>query len=100
MSIWQSLDPVLGVRLVLVALAVFLCLLAALTWERRHEAPEATSFALLVLGGALYFDGHLGDRLTDVTVLVDDLRRRGPLFEHVLSALRGRDVNIYQARGS
>ena len=54
MSIWQSLDPVLSVRLVLVALAVFLCLLAALTWERRQEAPEATSFALLLLGGALY----------------------------------------------
>ena len=54
MSLWQSLDPVLSVRLVLVALAVFLFLLAALTWERRYEAPEASSFALLLLGGALY----------------------------------------------
>ncbi|HEX4651250.1 MAG TPA: diguanylate cyclase [Granulicella sp.] len=54
MSLWQSLDPVLSVRLVLVGLAVFLFLLAALTWERRHEAPEASSFALLLLGGALY----------------------------------------------
>jgi diguanylate cyclase (GGDEF)-like protein len=49
-----SLDPVLGIRLLLAALAMFLCLLAAMTWERRAEAPEATSFALLVLGGAIY----------------------------------------------
>jgi diguanylate cyclase (GGDEF)-like protein len=61
MSIWQSLDPVLSVRLVLVALAVFLCLLAALTWERRHEAPEATSFALLLLCGALYTFAYSGE---------------------------------------
>jgi diguanylate cyclase (GGDEF)-like protein len=61
MSIWQSLDPVLSVRLVLVALAVFLCLLAALTWERRQEAPESTSFALLLLGGALYTFAYSGE---------------------------------------
>jgi diguanylate cyclase (GGDEF)-like protein len=54
MSIWQTFDPVLNVRLVLVALTVFLCFLTAMTWERRQEAPEATSFALLLMGGTLY----------------------------------------------
>ncbi len=58
MGILQSFDPVLIVRLVLVALAVFLCFLAALTWERRQEALESTSFALLLLCGALYTFGY------------------------------------------
>jgi diguanylate cyclase (GGDEF)-like protein len=60
-SLWPSLDPVLTVRLLLVALSVFVCGLAALTWERRAEAPEAACFTLLLVGGAIYIFAYSGE---------------------------------------
>jgi diguanylate cyclase (GGDEF)-like protein len=61
MNIGPSFDAVLCVRLVLVAMAVFLCLLAALTWERREQSPAASIFTLIVISGAIYAFAYSGE---------------------------------------
>jgi diguanylate cyclase (GGDEF)-like protein len=54
-------DTVVLVHFLLTGVSVLLAFLAAVTWSRRREAPEATTFALLVASMAIYAFGYAGE---------------------------------------
>ena len=54
-------EVVVLVRFLLTGVAVLLAFIVALTWSRRREAPEATTFAVLVASMAVYSFGYAGE---------------------------------------
>jgi diguanylate cyclase (GGDEF)-like protein len=54
-------DVVVLARFLLTGIALLLAFLAVATWNRRREAPEATTFAMLVAGMAIYAFGYAGE---------------------------------------
>ena len=61
-------DAVVLARFFLTGVAVLLAFLAAVAWTRRKEAPEATTFAILVFSMAIYTFGYAGE-LAQTTVV-------------------------------
>ena len=57
----MGIDVVVLARFLLTGIALLLAFLAAVTWNRRKEAPEATTFALLVASMAVYSFGYAGE---------------------------------------
>jgi len=57
----MEIDVVVLARFFLTGIAVLLAFLAAITWNRRKDAPEATTFAILVASMALYSFGYAGE---------------------------------------
>ena len=60
-------DAVVLARFLLTGVALLLAFLAMVTWTRRKEAPEATTFAILVFSMAIYTFGYAGE-LAQTTV--------------------------------
>jgi diguanylate cyclase (GGDEF)-like protein len=60
-------DAVVLARFLLTGVALLLVFLATVTWNRRKEAPEATTFAILVFSMAIYTFGYAGE-LAQTTV--------------------------------
>jgi len=96
----MSIDVVVLARFLLTGIALLLAFLAAVTWHRRKEAPEATTFALLAASMAVYAFGYAGEiaqttvagaqRWLDVEYLA--LPWAGGLW--VLAALRHNGVRV------
>lgn len=57
----MGIDVVVFARFLLTGIALLLAFLAAITWNRRQDAPEATTFAILVASMALYTFGYAGE---------------------------------------
>jgi diguanylate cyclase (GGDEF)-like protein len=57
----MALDVVVLARFVLTGIALLLAFLAAITWNRRKDAPEAAVFAVLVASMAIYSFGYAGE---------------------------------------
>jgi len=57
----MGIDVVVVARFLLTGIALLLAFLAAVTWNRRRDAPEATTFAILVASMALYTFGYAGE---------------------------------------
>jgi diguanylate cyclase (GGDEF)-like protein len=57
----MGIDVVVLVRFLLTGIALLLAFIAAATWSRRKDAPEATVFALLVATMAVYAFGYAGE---------------------------------------
>ena len=57
----MEIDVVVLARFFLTGIAVLLAFLAAITWNRRKDAPEAATFAVLVASMALYSFGYAGE---------------------------------------
>jgi diguanylate cyclase (GGDEF)-like protein len=57
----MALDVVVLARFVLTGIALLLAFLAAITWNRRKDAPEAGVFAILVASMAVYSFGYAGE---------------------------------------
>jgi diguanylate cyclase (GGDEF)-like protein len=57
----MGIDVVVLARFLLTGVALLLAFLAAITWSRRKDAPEATTFAILVASMALYTFGYAGE---------------------------------------
>jgi diguanylate cyclase (GGDEF)-like protein len=57
----MALDVVVLARFVLTGIALLLAFLAAITWSRRKDAPEAAVFAILVASMAVYSFGYAGE---------------------------------------
>jgi diguanylate cyclase (GGDEF)-like protein len=57
----MEIDVVVLARFFLTGIAVLLAFLAAITWNRRDDASEATTFAILVASMALYSFGYAGE---------------------------------------
>jgi len=54
-------DVVVVARFLLTGVALSLAFLAAVAWNRRKEAPEAATFAVLVFSMAIYTFGYAGE---------------------------------------
>lgn len=54
-------DVVVLARFLLTGVALLLAFLATVTWNRRKETPEATTFAILVFSMAIYAFGYAGE---------------------------------------
>jgi hypothetical protein len=63
----MGIDVVVLSRFLLTGIALLLAFLAAVTWNRRQDAPEATTFAVLVASMAVYSFGYAGE-LAQTTV--------------------------------
>jgi len=63
----MGIDVVILARFILTGIALLLAFLAVVTWNRRKEAPEATTFAVLVASMAVYSFGYAGE-LAQTTV--------------------------------
>lgn len=57
----MGIDVVVLARFLLTGIALLLAFLTAITWNRRSDAPEATTFAILVASMALYAFGYAGE---------------------------------------
>jgi len=57
----MGIDVVVLARFLLTGIALLLAFLATITWSRRKDAPEATTFAILVASMALYAFGYAGE---------------------------------------
>jgi PAS domain-containing protein len=57
----MGIDVVVLARFLLTGIALLLAFLAAITWNRRKDAPEATTFAILVASMAVYSFGYAGE---------------------------------------
>ena len=57
----MDIDVVVLARFLLTGIALLLGFLAAVTWNRRQEAPAAATFALLVGSMAVYSFGYAGE---------------------------------------
>lgn len=57
----MGIDIVVLARFLLTGIALLLAFLAATTWNRRKDAPEATIFSILVASMALYAFGYAGE---------------------------------------
>src|SRR5579859_604545 len=57
----MGIDVVVLARFLLTGIALLLAFLAAVTWNRKKEAPEAKTFALLVASMAVYSFGYAGE---------------------------------------
>jgi diguanylate cyclase (GGDEF)-like protein len=57
----MGIDVVVLARFLLTGVALLLAFLAAITWSRRKDAPEATTFAILVASMAVYTFGYAGE---------------------------------------
>jgi diguanylate cyclase (GGDEF)-like protein len=57
----MGIDRVVLARFLLTGIALLLAFLAATTWNRRKDAPEATIFAILVASMAVYAFGYAGE---------------------------------------
>ena len=57
----MGIDFVVLARFLLTGIALLLGFLAAITWNRRKDAPEATIFAVLVASMAVYTFGYAGE---------------------------------------
>ena len=57
----MDIDIVVLARFLLTGIALILAFLAAITWNRRKDAPEATTFAILVTSMAVYTFGYAGE---------------------------------------
>lgn len=57
----MGIDVVVLARFLLTGIALLLAFLSAITWNRRQDAPEATTFAILVASMALYTFGYAGE---------------------------------------
>lgn len=63
----MGIDVVVLARFLLTGIAVLLAFLAAITWNRRKDAPEATVFAVLVASMAVYTFGYAGE-MAQITI--------------------------------
>src|ERR1700734_4032337 len=57
----MGIDVVVLARFLLTGIALLLAFLSAITWSRRQDAPEATTFAVLVGSMAIYSFGYAGE---------------------------------------
>ena len=57
----MEIDVVVLARFLLTGIALLLGFLVAVTWNRRQDAPEATTFAVLVASMAVYAFGYAGE---------------------------------------
>ena len=57
----MGIDVVVLARFLLTGIALLLGFLAAVTWNRREDAPEAATFAILVASMAIYTFGYAGE---------------------------------------
>jgi diguanylate cyclase (GGDEF)-like protein len=57
----MGIDVVALARFLLTGIALLLAFLAAITWNRRQDAPEAATFAILVASMAVYTFGYAGE---------------------------------------
>src|ERR1700678_4436205 len=57
----MGIDVVVLARFLLTGIALLLAFLAAITWNRRKDAPEAGTFAILVASMAVYTFGYAGE---------------------------------------
>jgi diguanylate cyclase (GGDEF)-like protein len=57
----MAIDVVVLARFLLTGIALLLAFLAAITWSRRKDAPEAGVFAVLVASMAIYSFGYAGE---------------------------------------
>jgi diguanylate cyclase (GGDEF)-like protein len=57
----MGIDVVVLARFLLTGIALSLAFLAAITWNRRQDAPEAATFAILVASMAVYTFGYAGE---------------------------------------
>jgi diguanylate cyclase (GGDEF)-like protein len=57
----MEIDVVVLARFLLTGIALLLAFLAAITWNRRQDAPEAATFAILVASMAVYTFGYAGE---------------------------------------
>ena len=57
----MGIDVVVLARFLLTGIALLLAFLAAITWNRRQDAPEAATFAVLVASMAVYTFGYAGE---------------------------------------
>jgi len=57
----MGIDIVVLARFLLTGIALLLAFLSAITWNRRKDAPEATTFAVLVASMAVYTFGYAGE---------------------------------------
>jgi diguanylate cyclase (GGDEF)-like protein len=55
------MDVVVLARFLLTGVAILLAVLAAVTWSRRQDAPEASIFALIMASMAIYTFGYAGE---------------------------------------
>jgi len=55
------MDVVVLARFLLTGIAILLAVLAAVTWSRRSDAPEASAFALIMASMAIYVFGYAGE---------------------------------------
>jgi diguanylate cyclase (GGDEF)-like protein len=55
------MDVVVVARFVLTGVALLLAFMAVITWNRRADAPEAMTFAVLVASMAVYAFGYAGE---------------------------------------
>ena len=63
----MGIEVVVLARFFLIGIALLLAFLAAITWNRRKDAPEAATFAVLVASMAVYSFGYAGE-LAQTTV--------------------------------
>src|SRR5580698_5310022 len=64
----MGIDAVVLARFLLTGIALLLAFLSAITWSRRKDAPEATTFAVLVASMAVYTFGYAGEIAQTSTV--------------------------------
>ena len=64
----MGIDVVVLARFLLTGIALLLAFLAAITWSRRNDAPEAATFAVLVASMAVYAFGYAGEIAQTSTV--------------------------------
>ncbi|HEX4321958.1 MAG TPA: diguanylate cyclase [Acidobacteriaceae bacterium] len=57
----MGIDVVVLARFLLTGIALLLAFLAVVTWNRREDAPEATTFAVLLASMAVYAFGYAGE---------------------------------------
>jgi len=57
----MGIDVVAVAGFVLTGIALLLAFLAAVTWNRRQDAPEASTFAILIASMAVYSFGYAGE---------------------------------------
>ena len=57
----MGIEVVVLARFLLTGIALLLAFLAATTWNRRKDAPEAATFAVLVASMAVYTFGYAGE---------------------------------------
>jgi diguanylate cyclase (GGDEF)-like protein len=64
----MGIDVVVLARFLLTGIALLLAFLAAITWNRRQDAPEAATFAVLVASMAVYTFGYAGEVVQTTTI--------------------------------